>query len=168
MFSVASTPADTARRSGARGAEIDRGEGLFWRGEGLFDNPPESGIVESAEWEMNLGQHILVFGVRMYRWVISPAKLFLFGSLSRCRFNPSCSAYALEAISRHGVCHGTMLAVKRICRCHPWGGCGDDPVPPLKPVHQSDQNQVRLAITTTNSRAASGARRLSVAGQSGH
>jgi hypothetical protein len=41
-------------------------------------------------------------------------------------------------------------------------------VPPLKPVHQSDQNQVRLAITTTNSQAASGARRLSVAGQSGH
>jgi putative membrane protein insertion efficiency factor len=117
---------------------------------------------------MNLGQHILVFGVRMYRWVISPAKLFVFGSLSRCRFNPSCSAYALEAISRHGVCHGTVLAIKRICRCHPWGGCGDDPVPPLKPAHKSDQNRIVPALTSPSSQAPSGAHRLSVAGQSCH
>ena len=80
---------------------------------------------------MNLGQHFLVFGIRMYRLVISPAKLFVFGSLSRCRFTPTCSAYALEAIRRHGACRGGTLAVKRICRCHPWGGCGEDPVPPL-------------------------------------
>lgn len=70
-----------------------------------------------------------MFGVRVYRLVISPAKLFMFGSLSRCRFTPTCSAYALEAITRHGACRGTVLAVKRICRCQPWGGCGDDPVP---------------------------------------
>src|SRR5205823_2133937 len=81
--------------------------------------------------DMNLGQHFLVFGVRVYRLVISPAKLFVFGSLSRCRFNPTCSAYASEAIRSHGACRGSALAVKRICRCHPWGGCGEDPVPPL-------------------------------------
>lgn len=80
---------------------------------------------------MNLGQHLLVFGVRIYRLVISPAKLFVFGSLGRCRFSPTCSAYALEAIRRHGACRGSALAVKRIYRCHPWGGCGEDPVPPV-------------------------------------
>lgn len=78
---------------------------------------------------MNVAQHILVLGVRIYRWVISPAKIFLFGPLSQCRFSPSCSQYALEAIRRHGAVRGSGLAVKRICRCHPWGGCGEDPVP---------------------------------------
>jgi hypothetical protein len=47
-----------------------------------------------------------------------------------CRFAPSCSAYALEAIERHGAPRGTWLALKRIGRCHPWGGAGFDPVPP--------------------------------------
>ena len=46
-----------------------------------------------------------------------------------CRFEPSCSAYALEAIDRHGPARGIALAVKRIGRCHPWGGSGLDPVP---------------------------------------
>ncbi len=78
---------------------------------------------------MNAAQHILTAGVRFYRVVISPAKLFIFGPLGECRFNPSCSAYALEAIARHGAVAGTWLALKRIARCHPWGGCGDDPVP---------------------------------------
>src|SRR5262245_43144786 len=81
---------------------------------------------------MNAGQGILVFGVRVYRWVISPAKAFLFGPLGRCRFTPSCSQYALEAIQTHGALAGSWLGMKRICRCHPWGGCGEDPVPKLK------------------------------------
>jgi len=50
-----------------------------------------------------------------------------------CRFEPSCSAYAREAIERHGSITGSMLALRRICRCHPWGGCGYDPVP--NPIH---------------------------------
>jgi putative membrane protein insertion efficiency factor len=78
---------------------------------------------------VNVAQHILVLGVRIYRWVISPAKIFLVGPLSQCRFSPSCSQYALEAIRRHGAVQGSGLALKRICRCHPWGGCGEDPVP---------------------------------------
>ncbi|MDX2103122.1 MAG: membrane protein insertion efficiency factor YidD [Alphaproteobacteria bacterium] len=49
-----------------------------------------------------------------------------------CRFEPSCSAYALEALSRHGAIHGGWLSVRRICRCHPWGGMGYDPVPDAK------------------------------------
>ena len=46
-----------------------------------------------------------------------------------CRFQPSCSAYAITALRRYGPARGGWLAAKRIARCHPWGGCGPDPVP---------------------------------------
>jgi len=46
-----------------------------------------------------------------------------------CRYQPSCSAYAITAISRYGAARGGWMALKRICRCHPWGGQGHDPVP---------------------------------------
>ncbi len=78
---------------------------------------------------MNAAQRILMAGVHCYRWVISPAKTFLFGPLGRCRFTPSCSEYALGALRHHGALAGSWLALKRIGRCHPWGGCGHDPVP---------------------------------------
>ena len=78
---------------------------------------------------MNAAQHILIFCVRLYRGVISPAKTVLFGPLGRCRFTPSCSEYALDALRCHGALAGSWLALKRIGRCHPWGGCGCDPVP---------------------------------------
>ena len=51
----------------------------------------------------------------------------------RCRFLPTCSDYAKEAIARHGVMSGSRLAVRRIARCHPWGGEGFDPVPDKLP-----------------------------------
>ncbi len=47
-----------------------------------------------------------------------------------CRFEPSCSAYAITALRTHGAGRGTLLAAWRILRCNPWGGCGHDPVPP--------------------------------------
>jgi putative membrane protein insertion efficiency factor len=82
-------------------------------------------------------QHILIFAVRAYRLTISPAQIFLFGA-SGCRFTPTCSQYALDAVQAHGALTGSALAAKRICRCHPWGDCGHDPVP-AKPftIHAS-------------------------------
>jgi len=79
---------------------------------------------------MNAAQHVLAMAVRIYQVTISPVLTCLFGSLGLgCRFHPTCSQYALEAVQRHGAIKGTMLAVGRICRCHPWGGCGEDRVP---------------------------------------
>ncbi len=78
---------------------------------------------------MNLIQQTLILAVRVYRYTLSPAQTILFGQSVGCRFTPTCSQYAIEAIDRHGVMTGTALTAKRLCRCHPWGGCGHDPVP---------------------------------------
>jgi uncharacterized protein len=79
---------------------------------------------------VNPVQHILILLVRLYRCTLSPAKTFIFGPLGGCRFEPSCSQYALDALKIHGAMSGSWLAIKRVCRCHPYGGCGHDPVPP--------------------------------------
>ena len=71
----------------------------------------------------------LIFLIRLYRLTLSPAKTFLGGPLAQCRFTPSCSEYAVESLRTHGAVNGSWHAVKRVCRCHPWGGCGHDPVP---------------------------------------
>lgn len=55
----------------------------------------------------------------------------------RCRFTPSCSHYAVQAIEQHGAARGTWLAIRRVARCHPWGACGHDPVPPPAPTERS-------------------------------
>ena len=67
--------------------------------------------------------HIVALPVRVYRLVISPL------IATNCRFHPTCSAYALEALEKHGALKGGWLAIKRISRCHPWGGSGIDNVP---------------------------------------
>lgn len=61
--------------------------------------------------------------IRGYQWVLSPVLPM------SCRFEPTCSHYACEAIARHGPLYGAGLALWRILRCNPWGGCGFDPVP---------------------------------------
>ncbi|MGH8250131.1 MAG: membrane protein insertion efficiency factor YidD [Steroidobacteraceae bacterium] len=68
-------------------------------------------------------KRLLQLPIRLYRFLLSP----MLGTV--CRYHPSCSAYALEAIETHGAVSGSWLALKRIGRCHPWGGRGHDPVP---------------------------------------
>jgi len=80
---------------------------------------------------MNVAQRIIILLIRGYQAVISPALAVFFGPAARCRYTPSCSQYALEAIRLHGVLKGGLLAARRLCRCHPWGADGDDPVPLL-------------------------------------
>ena len=66
---------------------------------------------------------IFVYIIKLYQFTISP----LLGS--HCRFNPTCSNYAIEAINKHNILKAIYLILKRILRCHPWGKSGDDPVP---------------------------------------
>lgn len=66
---------------------------------------------------------LLILLIRFYQGAISPH----FPAV--CRYTPTCSQYAVEAIRKHGPAKGTWLAIKRIARCHPWGGSGYDPVP---------------------------------------
>jgi hypothetical protein len=61
--------------------------------------------------------------IKIYQWIISP----ILGP--KCRYTPTCSHYALQAIKKYGPFKGGWLAIKRIGRCHPWGGHGYDPVP---------------------------------------
>lgn len=66
---------------------------------------------------------IAIVPVRAYQWFISPLLP------PSCRYEPTCSAYAVEAFQRHGLIRGAYLTTRRLLRCHPWGGCGYDPVP---------------------------------------
>jgi putative membrane protein insertion efficiency factor len=68
---------------------------------------------------------LLVWLLRGYQLLVSP----MFGP--SCRFYPSCSNYAIEALKLHGGARGGWLALRRICRCHPWNAGGVDPVPPV-------------------------------------
>lgn len=72
---------------------------------------------------MNLASRIAALPVHAYRLLFSPWVGF------NCRFQPTCSAYALEALERHGALKGGLLAARRIGRCHPFGADGYDPVP---------------------------------------
>lgn len=69
-------------------------------------------------------KYLLIGFLKLYRVVISP----LYGEV--CRYYPSCSAYALEAVQVHGSIKGSWLAVRRLARCHPWAAGGVDKVPP--------------------------------------
>lgn len=61
--------------------------------------------------------------IKLYQWIISP----WLGP--KCRYTPTCSHYAEQALKKHGVIKGMWMAIKRVGRCHPWGGSGYDPVP---------------------------------------
>lgn len=76
-----------------------------------------------AESRQSLSQRCIRALIRGYQIVFSP----WLGA--NCRFQPTCSQYGLEAVARHGTAKGSWLLLKRIARCHPWGGQGFDPVP---------------------------------------
>ncbi|MFT3796782.1 membrane protein insertion efficiency factor YidD [Flavobacterium sp.] len=71
-----------------------------------------------------------VFLIKFYKVVISPLLP------SACRYEPTCSTYALDALKIHGLFYGSWLAFKRILSCNPWGGKGYDPVPPKSCTHK--------------------------------
>ena len=71
---------------------------------------------------MNLPRALLMKIIRLYQAVTVRR-------LPVCRFDPTCSSYAIEAVSQHGASRGAWYAMRRIARCHPWGGWGYDPVP---------------------------------------
>ena len=76
---------------------------------------------------MNPLRPVALFLIRVYQYCISPLMP------SHCRFVPSCSAYAYEAVIRHGVFKGSLLTLRRLARCHPLCKGGWDPVPPVLP-----------------------------------
>jgi putative membrane protein insertion efficiency factor len=75
------------------------------------------------KWILKILSYPFILLIKIYQYVISP----IFGP--KCRFTPTCSSYALQAFKKYGVFKGGWLAIKRIARCHPWGGSGYDPVP---------------------------------------
>ncbi|UDY23582.1 membrane protein insertion efficiency factor YidD [Nocardioides sp. Kera G14] len=77
-------------------------------------------------------KYLLIGLFRAYRFAISP----LYGQV--CRYHPTCSAYALEAVQVHGSLKGSSLAVRRVLRCHPWAAGGYDPVPQRTLDHQHE------------------------------
>ncbi|MFC9353744.1 membrane protein insertion efficiency factor YidD [Arthrobacter sp. NPDC057013] len=84
---------------------------------------PKSAAAATGSFIWNLPRNILILLLLAYRKVVSP----LYGQV--CRFFPSCSAYALEAVTVHGAVKGSWLAARRLARCHPWNAGGVDHVP---------------------------------------
>jgi putative membrane protein insertion efficiency factor len=78
---------------------------------------------------------VLIAAIRLYQSILSP----FFGPC--CRYTPSCSHYGAEAIARFGALRGGWLALRRILRCNPWGGAGDDPVPDHWSHHRHTSEQ---------------------------
>jgi hypothetical protein len=76
----------------------------------------------------SLAARAAILLIRAYRAALSPMILAM--TRDGCRFEPSCSQYAAQAIKRHGALRGTLLSMRRLSRCHPLGGHGYDPVPP--------------------------------------
>lgn len=91
-------------------------------------------------------QRALIGVVKFYRLMLSP----WLGSV--CRFEPTCSTYALAALETHGASTGAYLSARRLLRCHPWCAGGCDPVPPLVPSPRPLRLRQRLCLRTSSKR----------------
>jgi putative membrane protein insertion efficiency factor len=80
--------------------------------------------------------------VRAYQWFVSPLLP------PSCRYEPTCSAYAVQAFERHGLLRGLFITARRLLRCHPWGGSGYDPVPDALPGcrHEAHAHHHHIAV----------------------
>jgi len=87
---------------------------------------------------------VLIFCVRAYQMLLSP----LIGNC--CRFEPSCSVYCIEALRVHGAWRGLGLAGRRLLRCHPFGPCGHDPVPPPRKPESHQRSTCNVQRSTLN------------------
>ena len=92
-------------------------------------NSPETDELMKTRVELGIFARILLGLVRRYQILVD-------GRPSPCRFVPTCSGYALDALDRHGAVRGSWLVLRRLGRCHPWGGHGWDPVPGDSPFSQ--------------------------------
>lgn len=86
---------------------------------------------------MKFLRSLLILPIRLYQLAISPLLP------PSCRYQPTCSAYAIEAMEHHGVLRGGWLTFRRLLRCHPWGGSGYDPVPTSDIRHDRDKHRCR-------------------------
>lgn len=85
--------------------------------------------------KLSVFQRLALLPIRFYQRVLSPLK-----PQPSCRFHPTCSAYAAEAIIRHGVLFGSYLALRRLLKCHPFHPGGYDPVPPKATRHPVEES----------------------------
>lgn len=99
-------------------------------GDGAVDGPLEAGTARPglAGFIRRLPRQVVRVPILFYRYTLSS----FMGR--QCRYLPTCSEYAEEAVMRHGALAGSVMATARICRCHPWGGHGYDPVPRCLPA----------------------------------
>ena len=84
---------------------------------------------------MKILRPLLILPIRLYQLAISPLLP------PSCRYQPTCSAYAIEALEQHGAWRGGWLTLRRLLRCHPWGGSGYDPVPASGIPHDRDSHR---------------------------
>ena len=96
---------------------------------------PETAFRSQGVKRLSL-RRLAVLPIRLYQWTLSPVLP------PSCRYHPTCSAYAIEAVLTHGIFKGSWLALRRILRCHPWSSGGYDPVPPPHSSSFSHQEQL--------------------------
>jgi len=89
-----------------------------------------SALPRAAGWTASLPARGLLTGLWLYRHTVSPLLPAVFGPSCGCRFHPTCSVYAAEAVRTHGALRGALLATRRLLKCHPFHPGGVDPVPP--------------------------------------